>query len=119
MKSFSDVHHDGNVLILTISYLTLIMSFALILNLNIQHIQSIQQIDHPFEIIQLKAINRAKHDFYNQKYDEFTIKYLDYMASGSYDMNVCTIEIKGKKEVKMIINYDDVFLCIESIEFET
>lgn len=116
-KDFWHVNHKGSAFIVGIGvlYCILIISQCIVINLKSYH--NMQNVDQDYEIIVTKVLQKVKKDFYEQKLEEFSIIYNHYVADGIYDENTCEVMISGNQYVRLVITYDDVYLCIENVEY--
>lgn len=112
-----DVKNNGNGTILSIVVLHIFIYITLNLSINISHINKINHYDSSLEVAKIKAITRVKKEFYNQNCEDFTFEINNYVVNGVYDENSCTLEFIGEKNFEMKIIYDDIYLCIASIEY--
>lgn len=117
-KDFLDANNNGNVLVLGLIILQLIVMIGINFSLNLDHLLKLNSIDPSFECMKIKVIQQIKEDFYKGKTNDFEIEDENYQVNISYQGNECNVYFEGKHNVKMHIVYDDVYLCIASIEYD-
>lgn len=111
------MNHKGNAFVLALSILQIVLLISINLSINISHLKDIKTFDSSLEIIRIKAIQRIKKEFYKQNCTDFIIEENGYVVEGYYEENKCHLYFYGKQDLEMIVNYDDVYLCISSIEY--
>lgn len=114
---FLDATESGNALILALGILNLIGALSLYFTLQLVHYSSLSFWDHELEILKIKAIRQIKDDFYHQDCKDFTLEEENYSVSAVYDETECMLYFEGNCSFSMKIEYDDVFLCIASVEY--
>ncbi len=85
--------------------------------MQLAHLTTLKNIDTDLEVVKIKVLRRIKNDFYDQNCDDFVFEEKDITVSASYEGSQCTLDFSGKAEFRMIIQYDEVYLCIASVEY--
>lgn len=119
-KDFLAVNKKGSSLIFALSLFHLLIVISFIFEMNLHFILMLKEYDAEYEAFETKIIQRIKSDFYHNETENFTYEEQDFYASVDYEEIQCIAEIKTSSFIRNIrILYDDVYLCIESIEYET
>ena len=116
-NAFWDVTNKGNALILALCVLNLISASAMYLAIQLAHLTSMKNEDTTLEVLKIKTIRRIKDEFYHQNCKDFTLEEGDCSVDVMYEDNQCTLQFYGKYSFQMKIQYDDVYLCISSVEY--
>ena len=116
-NAFLDATDKGNVLILALGLFHLLAAGAIYFSLQLAHLTTLKNIDTDLEVVKIKVLRRIKNDFYDQNCDDFVFEEKDITVSASYEGSQCTLDFSGKAEFQMIIQYDEVYLCIASVEY--
>lgn len=120
IRKFNDllaVNRNGNALLLALNLLNIFMVITFSFYIQVKVYSLIKMENKETEILKIQAVKRIKSEFYHQKCENFEL----YEGSSSvvviYDELTCRLEFSGQVDFAMLIEYDDVYLCIKSVEY--
>lgn len=116
-SAFSAATEKGNALILALCILNLISVVSIYLSVQLAHLAALKNEDTSLEVLKIKAIRRIKDEYYHQKCEDFSLEEDNCYVDVSYDENQCILYFYGQYSFQMILEYDDVYLCIGAVEY--
>lgn len=116
-NAFLAATEKGNALILTLGLFNLLAALGIYFSLQLAHLTTLNNMDADLEVVKIKVIRRIKNEFYDQCCEDFVFEEKGITVNAVYEDSQCTLDFSGKVHFQMIIQYDEVYLCIASIEY--
>ncbi len=110
------MNNKGNILIIGIILLNIICILGNIFTSNLNQILILNNVDTNMEIMKIKTIQRIEKEFKDECKD-FELNEYGVHVLAEYDGIDYLVTFVGKNEVQMKISFDDVFECLEKIEY--
>ena len=112
------MNKKGNVWIVGLLILQIILVISTNFYLNLDHLLKINKIDPTFECVKIKVINRIKQEFKDNEMEDFEVDIDGYHVEVVYNVFDCNVIFDGEHYVEMFVEYDLVYMCIGSVEYD-
>ena len=116
LQDYSDVI-KGNGLIIGIILLNLIITISLNFNIHLKKLSLLNQYDVQMECLKIKVVQQLEKEFEKGTCIDFKIEENDYYCEVNFYGSEAHAYFYGDQTFTMIFTYDDVFLCIASVEY--
>ena len=114
---FWDVNNHGNGLVLGILFLNLVLGIGLVFSLQMKQVTLFKKIDPIEEVLKIKAIQQIEEEFYDGSCDDFSIEEEGILVEVNFYGSECHAYFYTEKPFEMIFTYDDIFLCIATVDY--
>ncbi|MGN1344782.1 MAG: hypothetical protein ACI4U3_09385 [Traorella sp.] len=111
------MNKKGNGLILGIVLLNLLLLIANRFTLQLKEIDLILNRNMSEEILKIKAIQKIENEFLHASYSDFILEEDGQSVEVKFYGTQCHAYFYTLNPFEMILTYDDVFLCIASVEY--
>ena len=110
------MNNKGNILIIGIVLLNIICILGNIFTSNLYQILILNNIDTNMEAIKIKTIQRIEKEF-KDECNDFELNENNIHVIAEFDGIDYVVTFEGNKIFQMKISFDNVFECIENIEY--